>query len=154
MQLAARAGAEVVAGVGSPARGAGLLELGAAEVVVGLADVTEPFFGVLDNVGGTLLTEAFSLVGEGGSLQSIGMASGDPSTIDFKAERHGAAGRRLAPFTVRTPFAADLAYLVKLVADGGLDPQIGLRTSGSTWPMPPRHCLTARSRAGSLGLPG
>ena len=33
------------------------------------------------------------------------------------------------PFTVQTPFAADLAYLVKLVADGELDPQIGLRTS-------------------------
>jgi NADPH2:quinone reductase len=129
VQLAARAGAEVVAAVGSPARGSGLVELGAAEVVVGLSDVREPFFGVLDNVGGSLLAEAFSLVGEGGSLQSIGMASGEPSTIDFEAERQGGAGRRLVPFTVRTPFAADLAYLVKLVAAGVLDPQIGLRTS-------------------------
>jgi NADPH:quinone reductase-like Zn-dependent oxidoreductase len=129
VQLAARAGAHVVAAVGSPARGDGLVELGAAEVVVGLADVREPFFGVLDNVGGTLLSEAFSLVGEGGSLQSIGMASGDPSTIDFEAERGRGARKRLEPFTVRTPFAADLAYLVELVAEGELDPQVGLRTS-------------------------
>jgi NADPH2:quinone reductase len=129
VQLAARAGAHVVAAVGSPARGDGLVELGAAELVVGLKDVSEPFFGVLDNVGGTLLSEAFSLVGEGGSLQSIGMASGDPSTIDFEAERGRGARKRLEPFTVRTPFAADLAYLVELVAAGELDPQVGLRTS-------------------------
>jgi NADPH2:quinone reductase len=129
VQLAARAGAHVVAAVGSPARGDGLVELGAAEVVVGLKDVSEPFFGVLDNVGGTLLSEAFSLVSEGGSLQSIGMASGDPSTIDFEAERVRGARKRLEPFTVRTPFAADLAYLVELVAAGELDPQVGLRTS-------------------------
>lgn len=129
VQLAARAGAHVVAAVGSPARGDGLVELGAAEVVVGLKDVSEPFFGVLDNVGGTLLSEAFSLVGEGGSLQSIGMASGHPSTIDFEAERGRGARKRLEPFTVRTPFAADLTYLVELVAAGELDPQVGLRKS-------------------------
>jgi NADPH:quinone reductase len=129
VQLAARAGAHVVAAVGSPARGDGLVELGAAQVVVGLKDVSEPFFGVLDNVGGTLLSEAFSLVSEGGSLQSIGMASGDPSTIDFEAERVRGTRKRLEPFTVRTPFAADLAYLVGLVAAGELDPQVGLRTS-------------------------
>src|ERR1700754_4014544 len=50
--------------------------------VVGLADITEPVFGVLDNVGGQLLAEAFSLVGDGGSVQSIGMASNEPTTID------------------------------------------------------------------------
>ena len=78
VQLAARAGAHVVAAVGSEARGAGLRDLGAAEVVVGLADITERVFGVLDNVGGQLLAEAFSLVGDGGSAQSIGMASSPP----------------------------------------------------------------------------
>lgn len=129
VQLAARAGAHVIAAVGSPERGAGLVDLGAAEVVVGLGNVREPVFGVLDNVGGALLTEAFGLVGEGGSLQSIGMASGEPSTIDFEVERGRGARRSLVPFTVRTPFSADLDYLVELVAAGELDPQIGLRTS-------------------------
>jgi len=87
VQLAARAGAHVIAAVGSTARGAGLKALGATEVVVGLADVAEPVSGVLDNVGGPLLAEAFSLLADGGSLQSIGMASNQPSTIDFEVER-------------------------------------------------------------------
>ncbi|WNG85879.1 zinc-binding dehydrogenase [Mycobacterium sp. ITM-2016-00317] len=129
VQLAARAGAHVVAAVGSPARGAGLRELGADEVVVGLDDVTEPLFGVLDNVGGPLLAEAFSLLGDGGSLLSIGMASGQPTTIDFEAERRGYTRKQLAPFNVRFPLDADMRYLVQLLADGGLDPQIGLRDS-------------------------
>ena len=129
VQLAARAGAHVIAAVGSAARGAGLADLGAAEVVVGLADVTEPVFGVLDNVGGQLLAEAFRLVADGGSAQSIGMASNQPTTIDFEAERQIPGHRRLEPFTVRTPFAPDLAYLVELLEAGELDPQIGLRAS-------------------------
>jgi NADPH:quinone reductase-like Zn-dependent oxidoreductase len=131
VQLAARAGAHVIATVGSQARGAGLTELGAAEVVVGLADITEPVFGVLDNVGGQLLADAFRLVDDGGSAQSIGMASNQPTTIDFEAERQFGVHKRLEPFTVRTPFAPDLAYLVELLAAGELDPQIGLRTSWS-----------------------
>ena len=129
VQLAARAGAHVIAAVGSTARGAGLKALGATEVVVGLADVAEPVSGVLDNVGGPLLAEAFSLLADGGSLQSIGMASNQPSTIDFEVERRTGVRKRLEPFTVRTPFGPDLAYLVELLAAGELDPQIGLRTS-------------------------
>jgi NADPH:quinone reductase-like Zn-dependent oxidoreductase len=129
VQLAARAGAHVIAAVGSEARGAGLRELGAAEVVVGLADVTEPVFGVLDNVGGQLLADAFRLVDDGGSAQSIGMASNQPTTIDFEAERQFGVHKRLEPFTVGTPFAPDLGYLVELLAASEIDPQIGLRTS-------------------------
>jgi NADPH:quinone reductase-like Zn-dependent oxidoreductase len=129
VQLAARAGAHVIAAVGSEARGAGLIELGAAEVAVGLDGVTEPVFGVLENIGGPLLAQAFSLVGEGGSVQSIGMASNQPTTIDFEAERHRWTRKRLEPFTVREPFQADLNYLVELLATGQLDPQIGLRDS-------------------------
>jgi NADPH:quinone reductase-like Zn-dependent oxidoreductase len=128
VQLAARAGAHVIAAVGSPARGEGLTELGAAEVVVGLAGL-RPVFGVLDNVGGRLLSEAFSLVEDGGSVQSIGMASNEPTTIDFEKERRTGNRKRLEPFTVRTPFRADLDYLLTLLADGELDPQIGLRDS-------------------------
>jgi NADPH:quinone reductase-like Zn-dependent oxidoreductase len=129
VQLAARAGAHVIASVGSEARGTGLRDLGAAEVVVGVADVTEPVFGVLDNVGGGLLADAFRLVDDGGSAQSIGMASNQPTTIDFESERQFGVHKRLEPFTVRTPFGPDLAYLLELLAAGDLDPQIGLRTS-------------------------
>jgi NADPH:quinone reductase-like Zn-dependent oxidoreductase len=129
VQLAARAGAHVIAAVGRPARGEGLTELGADEVVVGLDSVTEPVFGVLDNVGGSLLAQAFSLVDDGGSVQSIGMASNEPTTINFEHERRLGNRKRLEPFTVRAPFQADLQYLLTLLADGELDPQIGLRDS-------------------------
>jgi NADPH:quinone reductase-like Zn-dependent oxidoreductase len=127
VQLAARAGAHVIAAVGSATRGAGLESLGAVQVVTGLAEVNEPVFGVLDNVGGQLLAEAFALIADGGSAQSIGMASNQPTTIDFEAERRTGVRKRLEPFTVRTPFGADLAYLVEFLAAGALDPQIGLR---------------------------
>ncbi len=129
VQLAGRAGAHVVAAVGSAPRGEGLAELGAAEVVVGLDAVTEPVFGVLDNVGGKLLAQAFSLVSDGGSVQSIGMASNEPTTINFEAERRTGARKRLEPFTVRAPFRADLDYLLTLLADCEIDAQIGLRDS-------------------------
>jgi NADPH2:quinone reductase len=127
VQLAARAGAHVIAAVGSPARGEGLPELGAAEVIVGLDSVSGPVFGVLDNVGGSLLAQAFSLVDDGGSVQSIGMASNEPTTINFEHERRTGNRKRLEPFTVRAPFQSDLQYLLTLLADGELDPQIGLR---------------------------
>jgi NADPH:quinone reductase-like Zn-dependent oxidoreductase len=57
------------------------------------------------------------------------MASNEPTTIDFEAERQFGVQKRLEPFTVRAPFGPDLAYLVELLADGEIDPQIGLRTS-------------------------
>jgi NADPH:quinone reductase-like Zn-dependent oxidoreductase len=129
VQLAARAGAHVIAAVGSPARGEGLTELGAAQVVLGVKDIDAPVFGVLDNVGGQLLADVFALLGEGGSVQSIGMASGEPTTIDFEEQRGFGVRKRIEPFTVRTPFADDLGYLLTLLADGDLDPQIGLRDS-------------------------
>ncbi|BBY88913.1 zinc-binding dehydrogenase [Mycolicibacterium tokaiense] len=132
VQIAARAGAHVIAAVGSRARGAGLTELGADEVVVGLAEVDQPVFGVLDNVGGELLDEAFRLVGEGGSVQSIGMASGRPTTIDFEAHRRLGVHKRIEPFTVRLPLRDDLNHLLTLLERGDLDPQIGLRDSWDT----------------------
>lgn len=130
VQLAALAGAYVVAAVGSPGRAAGLRELGASEVVTDLRDVTAPVFGVLENVGGPLLGQAFSLVEQGGCLQSIGMASGEPSTLDLERERRTVGAKRLEVFMVDSPgtgFGPDLAYLAGLLAAGRLDPQIGWR---------------------------
>jgi NADPH:quinone reductase-like Zn-dependent oxidoreductase len=81
VQLAARAGAQVIAAVGNQARGEGLVGLGAAEVVVGLDGVTEPVHGVLDNVGGDLLTRAFTFAGAQRSRpvdrQGVTAADGD-----------------------------------------------------------------------------
>ncbi|MFE4911807.1 zinc-binding dehydrogenase [Streptomyces sp. NPDC056652] len=127
VQLAALAGARVVASVGSPARGEGLLELGAEEVVIGPENVKEPVFGALDNVGGVQLAQAFSRVEPGGSVLSIGKASLQPTVIDFEEERHRGGRRRIEVFTVESPIGADLAYLVGLLDRGLLDPQIGWR---------------------------
>ncbi|WP_438003422.1 zinc-binding dehydrogenase [Sorangium sp. So ce321] len=127
VQLARRAGAHVVAAVGSAARGEGLRALGADEVVVGLDAVKEPVFGVLDNVGGAQLARALSLVERGGSVQSIGMASGEPSTIDFEQERRRGGDRRVEVFVVGAGFGPDITYLASLLERRELDPQIGFR---------------------------
>lgn len=129
VQLAAHAGAHVVASVGSQARGAGLRELGAAEVVVGLDDVVEPVFGVLDNVGGPQLAQAFALVEATGSAQAIGKASRQPTTIDFELERHRGGDRRIEPFVMGSRLGTDLGYLVRLLAAGEIHTQIGWRGS-------------------------
>jgi len=117
VQLAALAGAHVIAAVGRPERGAGLLDLGAAEVVVDL-----------DNVGGPLLTRAFGLLASGGLLLSIGSASLESSTVDFEAQRLRARGSRIEAFAAGShPVHDDLERLVALLDGGRLDPQIGWR---------------------------
>ncbi len=127
VQLAALAGAHVVAAVGRPERGVGLLDLGAAEVVVSLEDLAA-VDGVLDNVGGPLLTRAFGLLQSGGLLLSVGSASLESSTVDFEAQRLRARGTRIEAFSAGShPVDNDLQRLVALLAGGRLDPQIGWR---------------------------
>lgn len=127
VQLAALAGAHVLASVGRPERGVGLGELGAAEIVVGLDTIEEPIRGALDTVGGQQLAQAFALLAEGGSVQSIGGTSGEPTV--FPAYSTVGVHRRLEAFTMGGNLAPDLAYLVSLLADGRLDPQVGWRGS-------------------------
>lgn len=128
VQLAARAGAHVVAAAGRPERGAGLTELGAAEVVSGgLTGIGEPVVGVIDNVGGQLLSDAYALLAPGGLALSVGKASMEPTSIDFEQARLANPGARIEAFSVGPGFGPDLAYLVSLVARGELDPQVGWR---------------------------
>ena len=94
-----------------------------------LDDVREPVYGVLENVGGPLLARSLALVERGGSVQSIGTASREPTTIDFETERRRAGARRVEVFVMGPGLAADLAYLVSLLEQGALDPQIGWRGS-------------------------
>jgi NADPH:quinone reductase-like Zn-dependent oxidoreductase len=130
VQLAARAGARVIACVGNPERGVGLVELGAAEVVVGLGGLA-PVYGVLENVGGGLLAEAYALVEPDGWVQSIGVASLEPTSIDFEQARLRGGGRIEAfnVFSHGGAFGKDLATLLEWVARGELDPQVGWRDS-------------------------
>ena len=80
-------------------------------------------------------------------LQSIGMASNQPSTIDFEVERRVGVRKRLEPFTVRTPFGRDLAYLVELLAAGESIRRSGCGRRGTMYPKRLRRCSTAGSRA-------
>ncbi|MCO1654575.1 zinc-binding dehydrogenase [Pseudonocardia humida] len=133
VQLAAAAGAHVVAQVGAPARAAGLRELGAADVIVSAvpADLA-PVHGVIDNVGGPVLAAAVAVLAEDGVALAVGQASGLPTTIDFEAERRRGGRRAVEVFTVDTGhrgFGADIEDLLALVAAHRLDPQIGWRGS-------------------------
>lgn len=128
VQLAAQAGAEVVAVVGSLKRGEGLRELGAHEVVVDLVGVA-PVYGVIEHVGGPLLAKAFALLSDGGQVISVGAASGQPTVIDFEAARMSMLDKRIVPFMTSFPVGADLTEVLQFAAHGRLDPQIGYRDS-------------------------
>jgi NADPH2:quinone reductase len=125
VQLAARAGAYVIASVGSPARGRDLATLGAGRVVVGLDGVEEPVDAVLDNVGGPLLVAAWRLLAPGGSVQSIGWTSGEPAV--FPPYSTVGPPRSLTSFLIGKGIGEDLATLVGLVADGRLTVEVGWR---------------------------
>jgi NADPH:quinone reductase-like Zn-dependent oxidoreductase len=126
VQLAARAGAHVVASAGSLERGDGLAELGASEVVAGLTGVIQPVRGAIDMVGGRMLADVYALLEPGGCVQSVGMASLEATSINFEEARLR-GGASIEAFVVGAGFGPDLSFLVGLVAAGELDPQIGWR---------------------------
>jgi NADPH:quinone reductase-like Zn-dependent oxidoreductase len=125
IQMAAHDGAHVIASVGSVERGHGLAECGATEVVVGLDSLTEPLDVVLDNIGGPILVQAWSLLAPGGNLQSIGWTSGEPAVF----EPYSTVGppRSINSFLIGGDVGADLATLVQLLDEGALDVEIGWR---------------------------
>jgi NADPH2:quinone reductase len=69
----------------------------------------------------------YRLAAERGTVLSVGMASGQPTTIDFEHARVHNANARIQAFNLGTRFGADLAYLAALAAAGRLDPQVGWR---------------------------
>jgi NADPH2:quinone reductase len=107
-----------------------LLERAGAEVVAAsrrgdaVRDVTmiEPVDFVLDNVGGPLLADALGRLTPGGLALSIGMASLEPTTIDFEALRMQ-GGATIEAFGIGDRLGPDLATLLSL----RLDPRIGWR---------------------------
>ncbi|MDZ7882087.1 MAG: zinc-binding dehydrogenase [Mycobacterium sp.] len=128
VQLAARAGAHVIAAVGSPERGTGLRELGADEIVVGL-DGVAPVHGVLEHIGGTVLADAYGLLADGGTLISVGSASGQSTPIDFEAARMARKNNRIESFMANWPLGEELQYVLDLTGRGLLDAQVGYRDS-------------------------
>jgi NADPH2:quinone reductase len=125
VQLAAQAGAHVIASVSTGARGEGLAKAGANEVMVGLDGIDQPVDVVLDNVGGPRLVAAWQLLAPGGSLQSIGWASGEPAV--FPPYSTIGPPKSLTSFLNDGEAGGELATLVRLVAAGKLAVQIGWR---------------------------
>ena len=120
VQLARIAGAQVVAVVGNPERDAGLEELGAEEVAIGVGAVQKPVFAVLEAAGAEVVEGALSLVEKDGVLVSITREGLPESTRQEE-------GPRIVPFGMGGDLGGDLAYLVRLLSEGRLDPQIGFR---------------------------
>jgi NADPH:quinone reductase-like Zn-dependent oxidoreductase len=127
VQIAAHAGAHVIASVGSPGRGDDLTGAGAAEIVIGLDGIDEPLDIVLDSVGGPTLTGAWDLLAPGGSLQSIGWSSSEPAT--FRPYATVGPPKTLTSFLIGAPVGDDLATLVTLLASGHLTVEIGWQGS-------------------------
>jgi NADPH:quinone reductase-like Zn-dependent oxidoreductase len=133
VQLAARSGARVTAIVGTPDRAAGLQALGAATVVQGIDNVQGRFALILESAGGASLARAIKLVEPKGTVVVYGNSSGEPTAISF-ADFRGAPNARVQSFSYFTSeaeqrFAPDLALLVSLIADGSLQPRIGVELS-------------------------
>jgi NADPH:quinone reductase len=139
IQLARLAGAEVVALASSDAQREGLLETGASEVVTELTQLSAPVYGVLENVGGAVLVEAWNHLTPGGILVSVGGAGGTPATFAPYAtvlprKSLVAMGSGTTPYFPDETNTADLAYLARLVAEKALDPHITWRGSWKQLP--------------------
>jgi NADPH:quinone reductase-like Zn-dependent oxidoreductase len=128
VQLAAIHGAHVIASVGSEESGTGLLDLGAAEVVVGLEGVRRGIDVVIDLVGGPQMVAAYELLAPGGTLQSVGWASGQDAVFP-----PGSTLGRPGATTIMSVYNGagltdrrkQLQALLYLVAVGDLKPAIG-----------------------------
>ncbi|GAA4899623.1 zinc-binding dehydrogenase [Streptomonospora salina] len=135
VQLAARAGADVVATSRNPAQADGLRALGAHEVHPEPAAVQRPVAAALDNVGGRQLVDAFAAVDAGGTVVSVGRSSEAdavfvPEALLGNAGRHDRSIRTFFLFSdPAADFSADLAWLSAEVAAGRLDPGISWRGS-------------------------
>jgi NADPH2:quinone reductase len=129
IQIAAHSGAHVTAIVGSPERAAGLLELGATDVVHGIDNATGRYSLILESGGGSSLSSALKRIEANGTVVVYGNSSAETSTISFQDFR-AAQNARIQSFFYFTSgseemFAPDLALLVSLIADGSLRPVIG-----------------------------
>ncbi|WP_280254520.1 zinc-binding dehydrogenase [Nocardia abscessus] len=133
VQLAARAGAEVVAISRNAAQADGLRSLGAHEVHSDPGGVDRPVYAVLDNVGGRQLVDAFAAVQAGGMAVSVGRSSDTDAVFppDALLATDGRHDRSIRTFFLladpATDFSADLTWLATQIGTGRLDPGISWR---------------------------
>jgi NADPH2:quinone reductase len=135
VQLAAHGGAHVTGVVGSEARGRGLRELGAENVILELDSSSEPYDIILESVGGQSLATALGMVRNGGLIVSFGNSSTEETTFSINTfyGRHDARLQGFSLLALNQPpdYREDLGYLAELAADGTLDVQLDLVTDWS-----------------------
>ena len=132
VQFARLAGAEVTASAGSVDRLRELTALGATHTVVDGDPLEGPFDLVLEGVGGSSLERSLGALAPGGVVELYGAAAPEPAKVSlgsFRAAPHS----RIEPFFVyqtgEETFGQDLAFMARLVADGRLQPQVGMEVS-------------------------
>ena len=134
IQLAVRGGAGVTGVASSPERAEGLTELGADVVVGDLSPDGEPFDVILESVGGSSLAAALARVAPWGTVVTFGNSSSEQTTFDV-SPFYALPGAKLYGLRVfdeldrHASGVRDLRFLAECVADGTVDPQIGLVTS-------------------------
>jgi NADPH2:quinone reductase len=134
VQLAHRGGARVTAVAAGPARGEGLAELGADEVIHEFSPEGERFDVILESVGGSSLAAALARVAPAGIVIAFGISSGEPTTFNVR-DFYNRRGARLYGLRVFDELdrhhsgVRDLRFLAEEVAAGRLDPQVTLRAS-------------------------
>ena len=127
IQLAHLGGAEVTALVSdNSARATGLRELGADEVVSDIEQLRGRFDLILESVGGDTLAHLMKMVDPSGTLVMFGSSSGKLTTFNVRDIYLDALIRfqGFELFYGGDPFGRDLGCLVRLVAEGRLDPQL------------------------------
>lgn len=147
VQLAAAAGARVIAWVGSPERARGLAELGADVVDLYGARNTEPVDVLLDGCGGEVLAQGFQAVVPGGSVVCFGNSAGAELRLpaDWGRARPGVSLYYLGLFDeiTRQDAGRDLAFLLQMVTEGRIDPQVALVAD---WSEPGEALLALKER--------
>ncbi|NJP46063.1 zinc-binding dehydrogenase [Actinacidiphila epipremni] len=155
VQLAAQAGARVIAWVGSPARTEGLHLLGADVIDLYGAGGTEPVDVLLDSCGGEVLTQGFQAVAPGGTVVCFGNTARAELRlpVDWGRARPGVSLHYLFLFDeiTRRDVGRDLATLVRLADGQQLDPQVAL-VADWTDPAPAFARLQDRQVNGKLVL--
>ena len=128
VQLAAARGANVTAVSTRTDAATWLRELGAAHVAASVDEADGPFDLIAESVGGDSLAGAIRAIAPGGTIVMLGASSAEPTPLSIYDFIGGHENARLQTyFSYSTPgdVAADLRYLVDLVATGALVPTIG-----------------------------
>jgi NADPH:quinone reductase-like Zn-dependent oxidoreductase len=145
VQLAARAGAHVVAVARDAERAAGLPELGADEVVTELAAEGPAMDVILESVGGASLAAALQRVAPEGWVVTFGDSSQEEARFTASSFYRSAPGARLYAFFLFAHLShtrtgsTDLRYLADLVTAGELEALVSLEAGWEE----PGEALTA-----------